>query len=65
MVYAGPVFSHYEFETPNAVRRTNGEWHEELRAGKARRPEWVSGFVVPGVNPEAKEYGKEDKRRGK
>jgi hypothetical protein len=59
MVYAGPVFSHYEFETPNAVRRVNGEWHEELRSGKhPPRPEWTRGFVVPGVNPDAKDYGK-------
>jgi hypothetical protein len=59
MVYAGPVFSHYEFETPNAVRRTNGQWHEEMRSGKhAPRPEWTRGFVVPGLNPDAKEYGK-------
>jgi hypothetical protein len=66
MVYAGPVFSHYEFETPNAVRRTNGEWHEALRGGKQpARPEWTRGFVVPGVNPEAKDYGKVDKRWGR
>ncbi|MBI3411561.1 MAG: DUF3160 domain-containing protein [Planctomycetes bacterium] len=66
MVYAGPVFSHYEFETPNAVRRTNAEWHDALRAGKQPpRPEWTASFVVSGVNPEAKDYGKVDKRWGK
>lgn len=59
MVYAGPVFSHYEFEAPNAVRRTNGEWHDTLRAGKTPpRPEWTASFVVPGFNPEAAKYGK-------
>jgi hypothetical protein len=59
MVYVGPVFSHYEFEAPNAVRRTNGEWHDTLRAGKQPpRPEWTHSFVVPGVNPEAKNYGR-------
>ncbi len=63
MVYAGPVFSHYEFEAPNAVRRTNGDWHEMLRAGKQpQRPEWTRSFVVPGRNPEVKNYGKVDKR---
>jgi hypothetical protein len=63
MVYAGPVFSHYEYETPNAVRHTNGDWHNALRAGKQPpRPEWTRGFVVPGVNPHVSEYGKEDKR---
>jgi hypothetical protein len=66
MVYAGPVFSHYEFDTPNAVRRTNGEWHDALRNGKQPpRPEWTSSFVVPGVNPAVKDYGKEDKRWGR
>jgi hypothetical protein len=65
MVYVGPVFSHYEFEAPNAVRRTNGEWHDTLRSGKQPpRPEWTSSFVVPGVNPDAKNYGKADKRFG-
>ncbi len=63
MVYAGPVFSHYEFETPNAVRRTNAEWHDALRAGKQPpRPEWTTSFVVPGVNPAVKDYGKVDPR---
>jgi hypothetical protein len=65
MVYAGPVFSHYEFETPNAVRRVNDEWHQELRAGRVPRPEWTNSYVVPGFNPETKNYGKEDKRWGK
>jgi hypothetical protein len=63
MVYAGPVFSHYEFETPNAVRRTDSEWHDALRAGKQPpRPEWTSRFVVPGANPEVKNYGLENKK---
>jgi hypothetical protein len=59
MVYAGPVFSHYEFETPNAVRKTNGDWHNLLRDGKAPpRPEWTRGYLAPGVNPDGKNYGK-------
>jgi hypothetical protein len=59
MVYAGPVFSHYEFETPNAVRKTNGDWHNMLRSGKMPpRPEWTRGYLAPGVNPDAKSYGK-------
>ena len=65
MVYAGPVFSHYEFETPNAVRRTNGEWHEEMRTLKhAARPAWTRSFVVPGLNPDAKDYGKTANQNG-
>jgi hypothetical protein len=59
----GPVFSHYEFEAPNAVRRTNGDWHDLLRAGKQpARPEWTRSFVVPGLNPASKNYGKPSKR---
>jgi hypothetical protein len=59
MVYAGPVFSHYEFETPNAVRRTNGEWQDDLRNGRQpARPEWTRSYLAPGVNPLTKEYGK-------
>jgi hypothetical protein len=59
MVYIGPVFSYYEFEAPGTVRHTDNDWHEMLRAGKAPpRPEWAAGFVAPGVNPEAKGYGK-------
>jgi hypothetical protein len=35
-----------------------------LRTGKQpSRPEWTAGFVVSGVNPEVKNYGKVDKRR--
>jgi hypothetical protein len=44
-------------------RRTNAEWHGALRAGKQPpRPEWTSSFVVPGVNPAVKDYGKADPR---
>ena len=33
--------------------------YDMLRAGKQpQRPEWTSSFVVPGVNPESKNYGK-------
>jgi hypothetical protein len=61
--YAGPVLSLYEFETHTAVRRINAEWQEELRAGKYLAcPEWTKSYVVPRVNPMAKEYGKEKDR---
>jgi hypothetical protein len=64
-VYAGPVFSHYEFEAPNAIRRTNAEWHEALRGGRPpARPAWTRGHVVPGVPPGVKDYGKADRRWG-
>jgi hypothetical protein len=58
MVYAGPVFSHYEFTTPNAVRRTNGDWQQQLRSGtQPARPAWTSGYLAPGVNPATKTFG--------
>ena len=58
MVYAGPVFSHFEFEAPNAVRHTNAEWQTRLREGKQPpRPEWTAGYLVPGRNPETASYG--------
>jgi hypothetical protein len=58
MVFAGPVFSHYEFETPNAVRRTNSEWHTQLRAGaQPPRPEWTRTYLAPGRNPDVSGYG--------
>lgn len=63
-LYAGPVFSHYEFETPNAVRLTNGDWQERLRKGEQpKRPEWSRGYVVTGVPPGLRDYGKEDNKR--
>jgi hypothetical protein len=59
IVYAGPVFSHYEFETPNAVRRTDGDWKKMLREGQTPpRPEWSRTYLAPGRNEEAKNYGK-------
>jgi hypothetical protein len=65
MVYAGPVFSHYEFETPNAVRRTNSEWHETMRSAKqGARPDWTRSFVVPGAQPDQRNYGIEPKEGG-
>jgi hypothetical protein len=36
MVYAGPVFSHYEFEMPAVVRMSDSEWKANLREGKDR-----------------------------
>lgn len=34
VVYCGPTLSHYEFETPNGVRRTDKEWKGELLDAK-------------------------------
>lgn len=45
---AGPVLSHYEFETPFAQRLTDNEWKEKLANGQTpARPEWTEGFLVP------------------
>ena len=64
MVYGGPVFSHYEFEAPNALRHTNGEWHDRLRKHQAPpRAEWTRSYLVPGVNPGTTDYGKADNER--
>lgn len=48
VTYCGPLLSHYEFETPNAVRRTDKEWKGELLDAKAPpRPDWTRGYLVP------------------
>ena len=47
MVYAGPVLSHYEFET----RKSDSEWKEDIRNGNLPpHPEWTEGYLVPGEN---------------
>ena len=57
MVYAGPVLSHYEFETPIAQRKSDAEWRQDHAAGRLPpRPEWTTSYLVPGVNPRAKGY---------
>jgi hypothetical protein len=50
MVYAGPVFSHYEFEEPADTRLTDGEWQSRVRSGQqATSPEWTRSYLVPGT----------------
>jgi hypothetical protein len=57
MVYAGPVLSHYEFEMFGVARMSDSEWKKQLQTGQAPpRPEWTRGYLVPGVNPEVKQY---------
>jgi hypothetical protein len=48
-MYAGPVFSHYEFETPAGVRLTDTEWRKTLSAGAPARPEWTREYLVPEI----------------
>jgi hypothetical protein len=57
MVYAGPLLSHYEFETPLGTRKTDSEWQRDLNAYRQPpRPAWTHGYLVPGVNSEASTY---------
>jgi hypothetical protein len=57
VVYAGPLLSHYEFETPGVARKSDAEWRDDLRQGKAPpRPEWTRDYLVPGPNPDAGRY---------
>jgi hypothetical protein len=59
MTYAGPLFSHYEFEMPGVTRKADSEWRKEISDGKLPpRPEWTKSYLVPGVNPEARKYNK-------
>jgi hypothetical protein len=47
-IYAGPVLSHYEFETPFPRRQTDVEWQNDLLSGRAPpHPEWTQSFLVP------------------
>ena len=57
MVYAGPVFSHFEFEMPGVTRKADSEWRKDLKEGRQPpRPPWTRGYLVPGTNPNAKNY---------
>jgi hypothetical protein len=57
VVYAGPVFSHYEFEMPGVTRKADSEWRKDLKEGRQPpRPPWTEGYLAPGTNPNAKNY---------
>ena len=48
MVYAGPVFSHYEFEVPGVNRLSDEDWKARLQSGqKPPSPEWTRGYLIP------------------
>jgi hypothetical protein len=48
MVYAGPVFSHYEFEVPGVNRLSDEDWQARLQSGqKPPSPEWTLGYLIP------------------
>lgn len=47
MVYAGPVFSHYEFEMPLGERLTDEAWTARVEAGNVPvAPPWTGEFLV-------------------
>ncbi len=48
MVYAGPVFSHYEFEMPTGTRLTDDQWKSMLTNGQEPPPpDWTQTYLVP------------------
>lgn len=50
VVYVGPTMSHYEFETPNAVRKTDKEWKTDLLDGKLPpRPDYTRNYLIPAT----------------
>jgi hypothetical protein len=47
-MYAGPVFSYYEFETRFPDRKTDNQWQEDLNNGLVPNPpSWTSTFLAP------------------
>jgi hypothetical protein len=62
VLYLGPTFSHYEFETPVAQRKTDKEWKADLLDGKVPpRPDHTRGYLIPGKKVE--EMNKWQKQR--
>jgi len=51
-VYAGPLFSYYEFRHPVDQRLTDSQWQEMIALGRTpARPEWVRSFQAPARDP--------------
>ena len=47
MVFAGPVFSHYEFTKPYGVRLTDEQWKESVSAGfTLDPPPWIESYFL-------------------
>jgi len=52
MVYAGPVFSHYELEVPGVNRLTDDNWKATILSNQTPSPpEWTKSYLVPGNIP--------------
>ncbi len=47
MVFAGPVFSHYEFTTPVGTRLTDEAWKQSVDAGTTPAPPpWTRSYLI-------------------
>jgi hypothetical protein len=47
-IYAGPILSHYEWETPSPIRKTDIEWKVDLDTNtRPPPPPWTQSFLVP------------------
>ncbi len=47
-IYAGPILSHYEWETPFPIRKTDLEWKVDLDTDdRPPHPPWTQSFLVP------------------
>jgi hypothetical protein len=50
-LYAGPVFSQYEFEMPASGRKTDAEWQQVIVQGRLpSRPAWTAAYLGPAEN---------------
>jgi hypothetical protein len=48
LMYAGPVMSHYEFETPFPVRKSDSEWEDDIvKSRTPAPPPWTASYLVP------------------
>lgn len=47
MIYAGPVFSYYEFTNQGIVRKNDAEWQADMKNGKSPTPpDWTKQFLA-------------------
>jgi hypothetical protein len=48
VMYAGPVMSHYEFETAFPTRKSDSEWEADIRYNRTPAPPpWTANYLVP------------------
>jgi hypothetical protein len=52
VLYAGPVLSHYEFETTGLTRKGDGDWQQDVLMGELPpRPSWTKAYLIEGGRP--------------